>query len=100
MFLNRPDGLASFTVEDVEEGLLGRLRHRLDRAPVDGDVAKDRRGGNIHVPYAVMHELVMPLALAGLQIDGDKTLAEEAVAGAIAAVVIPGGQFDGAGDEA
>ena len=55
-------------------------------------VMSTRIGGarDVHVPDAVVHELVVPLALAGLQIDGDEGLAEEAVAGTRAAVVVAG----------
>ena len=93
--LDGPDGRAGFAVEDVKEALLGRLRYGLDGAPVDGDVGEDRRAGDIHIPQTVMNELVVPLALAGLQVDGDEALAEESLAGAIAAVVVAGGQLDG-----
>ena len=82
-------------VEHIQERLLGGLRQRLDGAAVDGDVHEHRRARDIHIPDAVMHQLVMPLANAGLQINGDDALAEQAVAGPVAAVVVAGGQFDG-----
>src|SRR4030095_12394151 len=41
-----------------------------------------------------MHELEVPLALAGLQVDADEAFGEEVVAGAMAAVVIGGRRFD------
>ena len=59
------------------------------------DVGEDRRAGDIHVPQTVMNQLVVPLALPGLQIDGDETLTEEPLAGAITAVVIARGQLHG-----
>src|SRR4029077_9373874 len=87
--------LAGFAVEDVKEALLGRLRDYFHGAPVDADIRQDRRAGDIHVPYTVMDQLVVPLALAGLQVHGDEALAEESVAGTIASVVIAGWQLYG-----
>ena len=93
--LGRPDGLAGFAVKDVKEALLGRLRYGLHGAPADGDIREDRRAGDIHVPDTVMDELVVPLALARLQIDGDEALAEKSLTRAVAPVVIAGGQLNG-----
>ena len=62
---DRPDGLAIRSIEHIKERLLRRLREGLDRSAVDGNVHKHRRAGNIQVPDAVMHQLVMPLPLAG-----------------------------------
>ncbi len=42
------------------------------------------------VPYAVVDELVVPLALAGLQIDGDERLGKQIVARAIGAKIVAG----------
>src|SRR5438067_4542777 len=95
-----PDRLTIFAIEDVKEALLGGLRDRFYGAPADGDIRQDRRAGNVHVPYAVVNQLVVPLALAGLQVNGDDALTEEAAARAIAAVVIAGGQFHGQIDKA
>ena len=63
--LDRPDGLTGDAVEDIEPALLRRLRDGLDRASVDGDVGEDRRARDVEVPDAVMHELIVPFALAG-----------------------------------
>ena len=93
-FLDRPDRLPGHAVEHVQDALLRRLRDGFDRAAVDGDVRENRRAGNVHVPDAVVHELVVPLPLAGLEIDGDEALAEQAVAGAMAAVVVAGRHLD------
>ena len=46
------------------------------------------------VPDPVVDELVVPLALAGLQIDRDEAFAEQIVAGTMAAVVVAGRQLD------
>ena len=67
--LDRPDRLAGGAIEHVEPALLGRLRDGLDHAAVDGDVGENRRARDVHVPDAVVDELVVPLALAGLQVD-------------------------------
>src|SRR5205823_10362927 len=77
---DRPDGLAGDSIEHVHEALLRRLRDGLDGASVDGDVDKNRSAGDVPVPYAVVYELVVPFALAGLQIDGDQALAKQPLA--------------------
>ena len=77
---DRPDRLAGLAIEDIQKRLLGRLRERLDRPAVDGDVGQDRRRRNVHVPDAVVHQLVVPLPLPGSQIDRDDALAEQVVA--------------------
>ena len=74
---DRPHRLSGDAIEHVEQRLLRRLRERLDRAAVDGDVDQDRRARDVQVPDAVVHELVVPLALAGREIDGDDAFAEE-----------------------
>ena len=50
--------------------------------------------GNVHVPDAVVHQLEVPLALAGLQVERDQALAEQTVARPMAAVVVAGRQLD------
>ena len=56
--------------------------------PFDVDVGEQRRGRHVVVPDRVMHDLEVPLALAGLQIDADEAVAEQVVAGTMAAVEI------------
>src|SRR6185312_16127968 len=68
---------------------------RFDRPAVDVDVDQNRRARDVEVPDAVVHELVVPLLLAGVEIDGDDALAVESGAGTMAAVVVAGRQFDG-----
>ena len=77
---DRPDRLSGHAIEDEEERLLGRLRQRLDRLAVDGDVREDRRARDVVVPDPVVHRLIVPLPLTGLQIDRDDALAEQVVA--------------------
>ena len=75
--LDRPDRLAGRAIEDIEPALLRRLRDDLAHAAVDHDVGEDRRARQVPIPDAVMNELVVPLALAGLEIDGHEALAEQ-----------------------
>ena len=92
--VDRPDRLTVGAIEHVEQRLLRRLGDRLDGAAVDGDVGEDRRRRHVEVPDPMVHELVMPLALAGRQIDGHQRLAEQVGARPVAAVVVAGGQLD------
>ena len=89
-----PHRLARDAIEGIDPSLLGRLRKRLDGAAVDRDVDQDRCTGNVHIPDAVVHQLVVPLALAGRQIHGHDALTEQAGARTMAAVVVAGGQLD------
>ena len=91
----RPDRLSCDTVEHIQERLFRRLRNGLYGLPIDRDVGKNGRARNIHIPDAMMHELIVPFSLAGMKIDGNQALAEETVAGTVAAVVIAGRKFDG-----
>ena len=92
--LHRPDRLAGYAIEDVEECLLGRLGERLDRLPVHGDVGQDWRGRNVHVPQSVVHQLEMPQTFACPELDGDDAFAEQVVAGPIPAVIVAGRHLD------
>ena len=86
--LDRPDGPAGDAVEDVDEALLARLGHRLDRAAVDGDVGQDRRRRDVVVPERMVHELEVPLARSGTQVDAHQGLAEEVVSRPVAPVEV------------
>ena len=94
-FDDRPHRLAGDAIERVEIRLLGRHRHGLDGLAVDRDLGKDRRARDVHIPDAVVHELVVPLPLSGLEIDSHQALAKQAGTGTMAAVVIAGRHFDG-----
>ena len=48
----------------------------------------DRLRGDVHIPDRMMHELEMPLAPAGLQIDTDQTVGEQVVTGPMAPVKV------------
>ncbi len=86
--LDRPDRLPGHAIEHVEKRLLGRLRERLDRPAVDRDVRENRRARDVEVPDPVVHELIVPLALTGLQIDRDDALAEQVAARSMTAIVV------------
>ena len=64
-------------IEDIEQPCFVGCATALIAPAVDRDVGEDRRARNVLVPDAVMDELVVPLALAGLQVDGDQALGEE-----------------------
>jgi len=87
-FFDRPHRLTGLAIEDVHERLLRRLRQRLDRPAVHDDVGEDRRTRDVVIPDAVVHQLEVPLAHAGLQIDSDDALSKEPSARTMAAVVI------------
>ena len=86
LLLDRPDRFAGDAIEHIEKGLLGHLRHCLDRLAVDGDVDQVRRCRRVVIPKPVMHELEVPDLLAGGDIEADQALAIEAVARTIATV--------------
>src|SRR5207248_250719 len=50
---------------------------------------------DIKIPKAVMDELVMPLPLASLEIDGDEAFTEQTASRPMTSVDVSGGQFDG-----
>src|SRR2546427_2822108 len=91
--LDRPHRLTGDAIEDVQPRLLGRLCDSLDWLSVDDDVRENRGRGDIVVPDPVMHELVMPLARARSQIEGDQRLAEQSRPRTMATVVIAGWQL-------
>ena len=92
-FFDRPHRFSVRTIEHVQPTLLGRLHHRLDLTSIHGEVREDRRARDIHVPDAVMNELVVPLALTGFQIERDEALAEQTIPRTMTAVVIAGRQL-------
>src|SRR5208337_5694254 len=70
------------------------LSESLDLAAVHRDIHQHRSARNVHVPDAVVHQLIVPLSFAGLEVDGDDALSEQAIARTMAAVKIAGGQLD------
>src|SRR5207302_9120126 len=83
------------SIEDIKKRLLRRLRERFNGLAIDRNVDQHGSAWNIHVPYTMVHQLVMPFAGPGLEIDSNNTFSEQSVAGTMAAVVIAGGQLDG-----
>src|SRR5262249_46746191 len=67
----------------------------LHYSPVYVDVDQHRGAGNVHVPNAVMHELVMPLAHTGFEVDRDNRFAEQIRTRTMTAVIIARRQLDG-----
>ena len=65
-----------------------RQRHRFDHAAINVDVGQDRRRGIVIVPEGMVHQLVMPLALPGFQINTDEALGKQVVSRPMSAVVI------------
>src|SRR5206468_9699079 len=55
---------------------------------------EQRRSRHVVVPDRVMHDLVVPLALAGLQIEADEAVAKQVVARTMASVEIRGRIFN------
>src|ERR1019366_3538980 len=92
---DRPHGFAVGPVEDKEEGGLVYLRKCLDLLAVHRDVEEHGRGRDVVVPKLVMNQLVIPDALAGLYVDTNDAVGEEIRAGALAAISIAAGRFDG-----
>src|SRR5262249_50233792 len=86
--LNRPYRGAVRAIEDVEPSLLRRLDDGFDPAAVPRDVRENGCARDVHVPDSVVYELVIPLVLAGLQVDRDKRFAEQALPWAVTAVIV------------
>src|SRR5262249_44585928 len=61
---------------------------------VDGDISKNRSTGNVHVPNAVMDELVMPLSLARVEIGSDQTFTKQTISRTVSAIVVAGRQLN------
>src|SRR5579862_744916 len=53
--IDGPDRNAGGAIENIDEGLLGRLCDCFDGAAVYGDVDQNRGAGNVHVPDSVVH---------------------------------------------
>ena len=95
LLVNRPDRLPGHAIEHVEPSKLARQGHRLDSLAVHIGVQQQRRRRIVEVPDRMVHQLEVPLALAGLQIDADQGVAEQIVAGPMAAVEVRRRIFDG-----
>ena len=89
-FLDRPHRLTCHAIEHVKEVLLARHGDGFDGAAVHVDVGQQRRRRHVEVPERVMHELEMPLPLAGLQVDAHEAFGKQVVPRPVTAVVIGG----------
>ena len=98
-FGDRPDRLAVGAVQHKREGVLGRLRQRLDGAPAHLHVEQDRGAHQVAVPDVVMHRLVVPALLAGLGVHRHDAVGIEIVAAAEGAVIVVGRLLDGEIDQ-
>ncbi len=88
--LDRPDRFACLAVERIYERLLGDLEHSLDVPAVDVDVHQDRGRGRVVIPDVVVHHLVVPSPLTGLDVQSDQRGGEEVVARVETTVVVDG----------
>ncbi len=88
LLFDRPDRLPRDAVEDIQPRLLARHGDDLARLPVDGDVREERRRRHVEVPDRVVHELKVPLALSGREIDAHQALGKQVGPGTFAAVVV------------
>src|SRR5262245_36585833 len=96
---DRPYGLARHAIEDVQPCLLARHSDCFDLPAGHRDVRENRCRGHVEVPDWMVHELEVPLPLAGLQIDADQALRKEVVPWAVTAVVVGRWRFDRQVDE-
>ncbi len=92
-FLDGPYRLAGQAVQRVHHPLLAHLDGGRDDFTVHVQVGQDGRGGGIVVPYVMMDKLEMPDAFTGFCIQRHQGLAEQVIAGTVAAVHIAGGGF-------
>ena len=86
--LDRPERRPRHAVEHVQHARLAGLGHDVHHPAVVADREQLRRGHEVVVPQIVMHELLVPQALAGARIEGQQAVAEQVGADAVAAVEI------------
>ena len=75
-------------IEQVDPTRLARLTEAFDRFPVHLHVEQNVRADDVVVPDVVVDLLKVPLAGAGLGIQGDEGLREQVVARALTAVEV------------
>ena len=80
--------LAGLAIEDEQDAHLRDQRDAGNRAAVAPHVDERRRRGQIVVPDVVMHELLIPLDLAGVRVDREQAVAVQVVAVMRTAVVV------------
>ena len=69
-FFHRVDRLSGFTVQQEEIPIGPQRRERLSWLAIDLGVVQQRGNGDVGVPEIVMHDLVVPLQLAGPHVKG------------------------------
>ena len=99
-FIDAVHRRAGLAVQDEHEAGLADLRERGNRPAVLPDVDQTRRGRQVVVPHLVADVLEVPLQLAGQRVERDGRVAEQVVAGPIAAVVVHARTADRHVDEA
>ena len=85
---NRPDWFASLPIEGINIRLFGHLHNDLTAVR---QIRQDRSGWVVPVPDVVVDQLVVPAALAGLDVQSDQGIRKKIVTGPIAAEAIAGG---------
>ena len=90
-FIDRKDGCSGLPVEHIDIALLSDLSDRIDLFPVAADGDQVGWCGQVAVPDIMMHELIMPDALAGIGVQRQQTVGEEVVALSVSSVKIEGG---------
>ncbi len=86
--LDRPHRLACNAIEHECEAFLGELHDGVDLFSVDRDGRQHRRRRQIVIPQAVMNDLEVPFARAGIGVQAHQRFAEQIVTGTIAAIEI------------
>src|SRR5439155_17323167 len=86
--LDRPERLAGYAVEHIEEAELGGLRDDVELLAVVPHGEQLRRGRQIVIPEIVVDDLEMPEALAGAEVEGEKRIAEQVRSDTVRAVKI------------
>jgi hypothetical protein len=99
-FLDGPERRAGEAVEHIAEPLLGDLGHGFDAASLDREVDQIRRGGQVIIPQAMMHQLEVPDSSAGLRFECDETFGKEVIARALPPIIIIGRRREGQVDVA
>ena len=87
-FVDAVDRRAVLAIQDEHERRFPDLRERRNRLAVLPDVDQAWRGREVVVPDLVADVLEVPLQRARLRVEGHRRVAEEVVAGPIAAVVV------------
>src|SRR5262249_43510833 len=79
--LDGPYRFAALPVEYIQERLFAGLRHDWDLFALDLYIRQDRGRRVVMVPDAVMDVLIMPAALASLEIQRHEAFAEQVIPG-------------------